>query len=63
MINRIIDAISMALNDEFNPNNKNNYKIYDEEVNQGLKTPCFFINALNPSEDLFRGNRYKEIYL
>ena len=27
MINRIIDAISMALNDEFNPNNKNNYKI------------------------------------
>ena len=61
MINRIIDAISMALNDEFNPNNKNNYKIYDEEVNQGLKTPCFFINALNPSEDLFRGNRYKEI--
>ena len=25
MINRIIDAISMALNDEFNPNSKNNY--------------------------------------
>lgn len=61
MINNIIDGISITLNNEFNPNGENDYTIYDEEVNQGLKTPCFFINALNPSEDLFRGNRYKEV--
>lgn len=61
MINRIIDAISITLHNEFNSNSTNDYKIYDEEVDQGLKTPCFFINALNPSEDLFRGKRYKEV--
>lgn len=61
MINRIIDAISLTINDEFNATGKDNYKIYTEEVRQGLKTPCFFINALDPSEDLFRGNRYKQI--
>lgn len=60
MINKIIDGISIAIDSEFNVD-KDIYTIYDEEVNQGLETPCFFINSLNPSEDLFRGNRYKEI--
>ncbi len=61
MINIIIDAISITLHDEFNTDDKNHYKIYTEEVLQGLKTPCFFINALNPKEDLFRDNKYKQI--
>lgn len=61
MINRIIDAISITINHEFNELGDKTYKIYTEEVKQGLKTPCFFINALDPNEDLFRGNRYKEI--
>ena len=61
MINRIIDAISLTINHEFNELGDKSYKIYTEEVRQGLKTPCFFINALDPNEDLFRGNRYKEI--
>ena len=38
MINRIIDAISMALNDEFNPNNKNNYKILTLQAQSQLNT-------------------------
>ena len=54
MINKIIDGISLKLNEEFN----DEYKIYTEEVKQGLKTPCFFINALDPSEELYRDNRY-----
>lgn len=54
MINRLIDGISLKINAEFG----DNYRIYTEEVTQGLKTPCFFINALNPKETLFRGKRY-----
>lgn len=63
MINRIIDAISITLNHEFNELGEKDgttYKIYTEEVNQGLKTPCFFINSLDPQEDLFRGKRYRQ---
>lgn len=61
MINKIIDGISLTLNDVFNADDSTTYKIYDNEVLQGMKTPCFFINSLNPSEELFRGNRYKQI--
>ena len=54
MINKIIDGISLKLHEEFG----DGYRIYTEEVKQGLKTPCFFINALDPKQDLFRNNRY-----
>jgi len=54
VINKLIDGISLKINAEFG----DNYRIYTEEVTQGLKTPCFFINALNPKENLFRGKRY-----
>lgn len=57
MINKIIDAISTTLFNEFNEE-ESTYTIYTESVLQGLKTPCFFINSLNPSEDLFRNDRY-----
>lgn len=54
MINKVIDGISLKIHAEFG----DTYRIYTEEVKQGLKTPCFFINALNPKEELFRGKRY-----
>lgn len=54
MINSIINAISIALNDEFG----DDYTIYSEEVQQGLKEPCFFISCINKSNELFLGRRY-----
>ena len=55
MINSIIDAISIALNAEFG----DNYKIYTENIEQGLKEPCFFVQCINPTNERFLGNRYK----
>ncbi len=54
MLNKIIDAISVALFNEFG----DNYEIYTESVEQGLKEPCFFINTLKPSEKLFKCGKY-----
>lgn len=54
MINSIIEAISVSLNSEFG----DGYKIYMEEIEQGLEEPCFFIFCLKPSNDLFLGKRY-----
>lgn len=39
MLNSIIEAISIKLNDEF----RDKYPIYTEEVEQDCKKPCFFI--------------------
>lgn len=55
MINSIIDAISIALNAEFG----DNYNIYTESIEQGLKEPCFFVQCINPSSERFLGNKYK----
>lgn len=54
MINKIIDAISIAIFNEFGED----YTIYTESVEQGLKTPCFFINTLKPSQKLFKFDKY-----
>lgn len=54
MINSIIKAISIALNEEF----CDRYEIYMEEIKQGLKEPCFFISCLNPTNRLFMGKKY-----
>lgn len=54
MINSIIESISITLNAEFG----DKYKIYREEKRQGLKEPCFFIQCLNPTEELFFWKRY-----
>lgn len=54
MINSIIEAISISLNEEFG----DDYTNYTEEINQGLKEPCFFISCLNPTQKLFFGKRY-----
>lgn len=54
MINEIIQAIALAINKEFGEE----YKIYAEEIKQGLKEPCFFIFCINPTHNLFLGRRY-----
>lgn len=54
MINRIIDAISISINAEFG----DEYEIYTESLEQGLKEPCFSIFCLNPTNELYRGKRY-----
>ena len=54
MINEIIDAISVALGACFG----DGYKIYTENIEQGLEEPCFIITSVNPSRRLFFGKRY-----
>lgn len=55
MINSIIDAISVTLNAEFG----DDYNIYTESIEQGLKEPCFFVQCINPTSERFLGNKYK----
>jgi len=54
MINSIIEAISISLNNEFS----DEYEAHMEEIKQDLKEPCFFISCLNPTTELFLGKRY-----
>lgn len=54
MINSIIEAISISLNEEFG----DDYETHMEEIKQGLKEPCFFVTCLNPTTELFLGKRY-----
>lgn len=54
MINLIIEAISVSLNEEFG----DSYEIHMEEIQQDLKEPCFFISSLNPTIRRFLGKRY-----
>ena len=54
MINSMIESISIALNAEFGDRSK----VHREAKKQGLTEPCFFIQCLNPVEELFLGKRY-----
>lgn len=54
MINKIIDGIVEAINIEFG----DDYEIYTESIEQGLTEPCFSVLILNPTDDLFLGDRY-----
>lgn len=54
MINKIVDGISKALNQEFG----DEYEIYQNNVLQGLDEPCFFIAVLEPSKDQLLQNRF-----
>lgn len=54
MINKIVDGISNALNQEFG----DEYEIYQNNVLQGVKEPCFFIAVLEPSKDQLLQNRF-----
>lgn len=52
MINAIIASISNALYSEFG------YENHMEQIKQGFKEPCFFIQCLNPNIRQFLGRRY-----
>jgi hypothetical protein len=54
MVNDVIDAISIKLNATFG----DGYTIYTEQVEQGLKEPCFLIYSISPSHEIVRGNLY-----
>ncbi len=54
MINAIIKAISITLYAEFG----DGYKIYAEDVEQGLMEPCFFISCIGSSHRLHLDKRY-----
>lgn len=54
MVNNLIDGISVKLNQVLG----DDYRIYSENVNQGLKEPCFFIAVLNPTQSQVMGLRY-----
>lgn len=54
MINSIIESISITLNAEFG----DRCKTHREAKRQGLIEPCFFIQCLNPTENLFFWKRY-----
>ena len=50
----IIDALGMALHSEFGEE----YAVYDEEVKQGMKVPCFFVSCCESKERQYFGSRY-----
>ena len=54
MINSIIDGVSEAIFNEFGEE----YAIYTESVEQGLKTPCFFILSAGSGLKQYLGKRY-----
>lgn len=55
MINDIITGISLKLNEHFGEG----YRIYKNDVKQGLKEPCFFIAVLAPSRTDQLGERWR----
>lgn len=54
MINSIVEGISISLNAAFG----DDFTIYTESVEQGLKEPCFFVSCINPTSRIFLGKRY-----
>ncbi len=54
MLNEVIKGISMKLNAAFG----DEYRIYEDDVEQDLKEPCFFIAVLNPGLLTLCGTRY-----
>ena len=53
MLNEIIKGVSVRLYDSFG----DAYRIYQNDVEQGLKEPCFFIQILEPSRSPLLGQR------
>ena len=54
MTNLLIEAVSIALNTEFG----SEYRVYADNVEQGLQEPCFFVSCVKNSNRLFFGKRY-----
>lgn len=55
MINDIVNGISNAIYEKYGQQ----CRIYTENVEQGLKEPCFFIAVLKANQARIIGNRYK----
>lgn len=55
MLNEIIQGVSMKLNAVFG----DGYEIYQNDVEQGLKEPCFFIDVLKPERSPLLKDRYR----
>lgn len=55
MIDKLIKGISTALYNEFG----DGYTIYDGELKQGMKKPCFFVLCVESAQNLFLGQRYR----
>lgn len=53
----IIDGLSLWLNNLFD----DDYEIYDTNVEQGLKEPCFLITAHNVTSDRFLNRRERRV--
>lgn len=53
----IIDGLSLWLNNLFG----DEYEIYDTNVEQGLKEPCFLITAHNITSDRFLNRRERRV--
>lgn len=58
-VNNIIDGICEAINNEFG----DDYEIYTEVVEQGLKNPCFTVSCVRTDITQRLGNRYKRTNL
>lgn len=58
MVNKFIDAITVALHDQFG----SAYKYYVEDVEQNLTKPCFVVGTLNPLIRSTNAVRYKRTF-
>lgn len=56
MINDIVDAVCVALFNEFS----DEYEIYTELIKQGVKEPCFFVHSSKPKSEIYLGKRFKK---
>lgn len=56
----ICNAICIALDSEFNTESETAYEIHKEEIKQGLKEPCFFVQCINAAHEQGLENRYHE---
>lgn len=54
MLNKLIESIAIKLNQEFG----DGFAIYSENVEQGLKEPCFFILLLTSNQRQIVRKRY-----
>lgn len=52
-INEALDGVVTALHQAFP-----NYPVYDEQVEQGLETPSFYVRCVRPLQERYRGERF-----
>lgn len=55
IVNEIVEGVSRRLNETFG----GGYRIYQNDVRQGLLEPCFFLAVLAPSQQPYLGRRRK----